>query len=179
MGDIAKAAGISRQALYLHFASRAELLVATTHYVDEVKGLHERNSAWRAAKTGLELLETYVAFWAHYIPEIYGLGRALLAVRDTDEAAGAAWDDRMTSLRSGCRRTVEALHRDGVLAPEWTCDEATDIFWTLLSVRNWEQFTVECGWSPEGYTERMQSLLKRTLVRTDFAEYSRQHPGLS
>ena len=30
MGDIAKAAGISRQAVYLHFASRAELLVAAT-----------------------------------------------------------------------------------------------------------------------------------------------------
>ncbi len=170
MGDIAKAVGISRQALYLHFASRTELLVATTHYVDEVRELHERNSAWRAATTGLELLETYVAFWAHYIPEIYGLGSALLAVRDTDEAAGAAWDDRMISLRRGCRRTVEALERDGTLAPQWSLDEATDIFWTLLSVRNWEQFTTECGWSPEAYTERMQRLLKGALVRADGAE---------
>lgn len=30
MTDIAKGAGISRQALYLHFATRAELLIATT-----------------------------------------------------------------------------------------------------------------------------------------------------
>lgn len=170
MGDIAKAAGISRQALYLHFASRTELLVATTHYIDQVSGLHERNSAWRAAETGPELLETYVMFWAHYIPTIYGLGRALLAVRDTDEAAGAAWDDRMASLRRGCRRTVEALARDGMLAPQWSLDEATDIFWTLLSIGNWEQLTTECGWSPEGYAERMQRLLRRTLVRADFAE---------
>ena len=165
MSDIAKAAGISRQALYLHFASRADLLVATTHYIDEIRGLHERNSRWRAASDGVVLLETYVEFWAHYIPEIYGLGKALLAVRDTDEAAAAAWDDRMTSLRKGCRRTVEALHQDGLLASEWTCDEATDVFWTMLSVRNWEQLTVECGWSTEQYIERMQRLLKRTLVR--------------
>ncbi len=165
MGDIAKAAGISRQALYLHFASRAELLVATTHYVDQVRGLHERNSSWRAAETGTKLLETYVEFWAHYIPEIYGLGRALLAVRDTDEAAATAWDDRMVSLRKGCRRTVEALEREGLLAAEWTCDEATDIFWTILSLRNWEQFTVECGWSLEQYITRTQRLLKRVLIQ--------------
>ena len=36
MGDIAKRAGISRQALYLHFATRAELLVETTFYLDEL-----------------------------------------------------------------------------------------------------------------------------------------------
>ena len=164
MGDIAKAAGISRQALYLHFASRADLLVATTHYLDEVRGLHERNRRWRVASAGLELLETYIEFWGHYIPEIYGLGKALLAVRDTDEAAATAWDDRMTSLKKGCRRTVEALYQDGMLAAEWTCDEATDVFWALLSVRNWEQFIIECGWSTEQYIERMKILVKRALV---------------
>ena len=32
--DVAQAAGVSRQAVYLHFGSRAELLIATTHYLD-------------------------------------------------------------------------------------------------------------------------------------------------
>ncbi len=35
MGDIAGEAGVSRQAVYLHFASRADLLVAATRYLDE------------------------------------------------------------------------------------------------------------------------------------------------
>lgn len=165
MSDIAKAAGISRQALYLHFASRAELLVATTRHVDQVRGLHERNSRWRAASGGVELLRTYVEFWGHYVPEIYGLGKALLAVYETDEAAATAWDDRMTSLRRGCHRTVEALYHDGLLSAEWTRDEATDLFWTMLSVRNWEQLTIGCGWSTEEYIKRMQVLLERTLVQ--------------
>ena len=52
MGDIAKAAGISRQAVYLHFASRTELMIATTNYVDEVKGLNERLNRFKAATTG-------------------------------------------------------------------------------------------------------------------------------
>ena len=165
MADVARAAGISRQALYLHFASRSELLVATTHHVDRVRGLHERNLRWRAADDGLELLESYIEFWGNYLPEIYGLARALLSVRDADEAAATAWDDRMASLRRGCRRTVEALHRDELLAPEWTVDEATELFWTLLSVGTWEQLTVECGWSREAYVARMQKAMRRLLVQ--------------
>ena len=42
MADIAKAAGVSRQALYLHFPSRAELLVATTRHIDKVKNVDAR-----------------------------------------------------------------------------------------------------------------------------------------
>ena len=38
MSDIAGAAGVSRQAVYLHFGSRTELMVAATHYGDEVHG---------------------------------------------------------------------------------------------------------------------------------------------
>ena len=37
MSDIAKAVGISRQALYLHFPTRAELLISTTRHIDSVK----------------------------------------------------------------------------------------------------------------------------------------------
>ena len=35
MGDIARESGVSRQAVYLHFASRTELLNAATKFLDE------------------------------------------------------------------------------------------------------------------------------------------------
>ena len=41
MADIAKVAGVSRQALYLHFPGRAELLIATTRHIDTVKNVDE------------------------------------------------------------------------------------------------------------------------------------------
>jgi AcrR family transcriptional regulator len=110
MRDIAEVAGISRQAVYDHFGSRAKLLVATTHYVDEIRGLKERRRRFQAATTRVERLEAYVEFWGNYIPEIYGMARALLAVRETDEAADAAWDDRMGAVRESCHKTIEALH---------------------------------------------------------------------
>jgi AcrR family transcriptional regulator len=165
MRDIADGAGVSRQAVYDHFGSRARLLVATTHYVDEVRGLRERRRRFQAATTGVEHLEAYVEFWGNYIPEVYGMAKALLAARETDEAAAAAWDDRMGAVRESCRITIEALHRDGMLAPEWSRDEAIDLMWTMLSIRNWEQLTIECGWSIGQYVGRMQNLLKRALVR--------------
>jgi AcrR family transcriptional regulator len=169
MTDIAKAAGISRQAVYLHFSTRTELMIATTHYVDEVRGLGERLGRYEAATTGIEILEEYVEFWGNYIPEIYGIAKALIAVYDTDEAAAAAWDDRMKAVRSGCRNTIDALLRDGMLAPDWSRDRAIDYFWTMLSVNNWELLTKVCGWSGNEYIERMKMLLKQNLVR-GFAE---------
>jgi len=165
MRDIAEAAGISRQAVYDHFGSRAKLLVATTHYVDEIRGLEERRRRFQAATSGAERLEAYVEFWGNYIPEIYGMARALLAARETDEAASAAWDDRMTAVRESCRHTIEALHRDGMLAPEWSRVEAVDLMWTMLSICNWEQLTIECGWTTSQYVDRMQKLLKRTFMQ--------------
>lgn len=164
MRDVAAAAGVSRQAVYLHFSSRAELMVATARYGDQVRGLDERLYRFREATTGVDLLETFIDFWGNYIPEIYGIAKAMLAARDTDEAVAAAWNDRMASVRDGCREIIEALDRDGMLAPEWSCDEATDLLWTLLSIRNWENLTAECGWSTNQYIGQLQELTKRTFV---------------
>lgn len=164
MGDIAKAAGISRQAVYLHFASRAELLAATTLYLDEKLGLEKRLARSRAARSGMERLDAYIEFWGNYIPEIYGVARALLVAQDTDEAAAAAWDERMGAMRDGCSAAIEALHSDGQLAEEWNIKTATDFLWTLLSVRNWEHLTQVCGWSSRTYIKRMQAAAQRTFI---------------
>lgn len=164
MADIAKAAGISRQAVYLHFSSRTALMIATVQYVDEVKGLNERLKAFQTATTGIELLETCIEVWGNYIPEIYGIAKALLETRETDEATAAAWTGCMSCLHDFSRETIDALDRDGVLAPEWSRSEAVEMLWTILSFHNWEQLIIECGWSPSQYTVWMKTLLKRTFV---------------
>ena len=106
MSDIAKQTGISRQAVYLHFPTRAELLIATTRHIDEVKEIDERLAKSRSASTGLERLEAFVEAWGNYIPEIYGVASALIAMQATDEEAGAAWSDRMGAVRHGCEAAV-------------------------------------------------------------------------
>jgi len=164
MTDIAKRAGISRQAVYLHFSTRAELLIATTHYLDELKGSEERLVASRAARTGVERLDAFIEAWGNYIPEIYGIAKALLAMKETDEAAAKAWGQRMQDVREGCEAAIVALKDDNMLSADHSPDQASDILWTMLSVRTWEQLTIECGWSHAQYIDRMKSLAKRTFV---------------
>jgi AcrR family transcriptional regulator len=165
MGDIASMAGISRQAVYLHFASRTDLLVAATQYLDEVLEVDRRLAASRAATSGVERLALYIECWGHYIPDIYGVAKALLLAQDTDEAAAAAWQDRMLAMRDGCRAAIDALHADGKLATVCTPAKATDILWTMLLVPNWENLTIECGWSTQQYVKWMKTLAKRTFVQ--------------
>lgn len=164
MGDIASETGISRQAVYLHFASRTDLLIAATRYLDEKLDIDRRLAPSRAATSGVERLALYIECWGNYIPEIYGIGKALLIARDTDDAADAAWNDRMAAMRDGCRAAIDALHADGQLAPEWTRPKATDALWTLLLVPNWESLTAECGWSTKEYIRRMKLLARQTFV---------------
>lgn len=164
MSDIAKTAGISRQAVYLHFPTRAELLTATTRHIDEIKNVDERLMASRNATTGLGRLEAFIDAWGNYIPEIHGVAKALIAMQDTDEAAKLAWADRMKAVRNGFKVAVKALKDDGVLAREHSVNEATDILCSLLSVHTWEQLTQECGWSQRHYVDTTQKIAIKVLV---------------
>lgn len=165
MADIAKQTGISRQAVYLHFGTRVELLIAATLYLDEVKGVEDRLAPSRAAETGITRLDAFIEAWGNYIPEIYGVAKALLVLKDTgDTAAAAAWDGRMQAVREGCAAAIDALAIDGVLTPDLPRNRATDLLWTLLSVRNWEQLTEECGWSQKNYIAAMKVQARRLFV---------------
>ncbi|MEW9918842.1 TetR/AcrR family transcriptional regulator [Marimonas sp. MJW-29] len=164
MSDIAKAAKISRQALYLHFPNRAELLVATTRYLDEVHDIQSQLVASRAAETGEERLREWVIVWGNYIPRIYGIAKALMAMQDSDAEAAAAWEGRMQAVREGCAAAVEALARDGALSPELSEKEATDLLWSLLSVRVWEHLCIDCGWEQDRFIAHMQRTLARVLI---------------
>lgn len=165
MSDIAKAVKISRQALYLHFPNRAELLVATTRYLDEVHDIEGKLSASRNASSGVDRLEKWIDVWGNYIPNIYGISKALLAMKDSDEEAAAAWNDRMQAVRHGCAAAVAALNADEMLSEKLTVTEATDLLWTLLSVRSWEQLRMECGWSQESYIAHMKQTAARALIK--------------
>ncbi|MEM7636859.1 MAG: TetR/AcrR family transcriptional regulator [Pseudomonadota bacterium] len=164
MSDIAREAGISRQAVYLHFPTRSELLVATTRYLDDIKGIDQRLALSRETENGVGRLDAFIDAWGNYIPEIHGIATALLAMKDTDRAADLAWNDRMQAVRHGCVAAINAANNDGSLARDLPVKQATDILWTLLSVRNWEQLTRECGQSQAQYIETVKRTARRTLL---------------
>ena len=166
MTDIAKAVGISRQALYLHFPTRAELLIATTRHIDSVKNVDARLADSRAATSGRDRLASFIRAWGGYIPEIHGLSVALRSMRDSDAEAAAAWDDRMRAVRHGCAAAVEALAADKMLRPDLKKEVATDLLWTLLSVENWERLVRDCGWSQTDYESQIKRLAEAALLAT-------------
>ena len=112
-------------------------------------------------------MEAFVEFWGNYIPEIYGIARAMLAAREADEAVAAAWDDRMGVVQEACRDIVGRLERDGMLAEGWSLDEAGEMLWSLLSIGSWENLTLERGWPVDLYVGRMQEVTKRAFVRAE------------
>lgn len=164
MADVAHDAGVSRQALYLHFPSRAELLIATARHLDDVFDVDGRFAATRAAKSGRERLDAFVVAWCGYIPHIYGIARAFLAAREEDEAADAAWSDRMGAVRTGCANAVKALQADKLLRPGLSAEAATDLLRAILSVEVYAQLVDESGWSQEDYETAMRQTAAAALL---------------
>lgn len=165
MSDIAKAAGVSRQAVYLHFPTRAELLIATIRYAGDQECIDEILIPSRTAQSGEERLNAYLDAWGVFLPLIYPVLRALLAMRDTDEAAAAAWDDRMVAMREGCQAAIDALEHDGRLLAGLSNERAVDTLWTLMSVRNYEHWVLDLGWSVADYTAELKRITRAVLVQ--------------
>jgi len=165
--DIAQAAGVSRQAIYLHFGSRAGLMVATVQHIDETAGFMERTKHVRDEEDSREAITLFVDFWAEYVPTIYPVAKQLLILRETDAGAAAAWQDRMESLRNGpCRFLVEHLEREGHLDPTWQAEAAADLFWTLISIQTWESLVIARGWSKKQYATVLKQIVQDVLIAT-------------
>jgi len=165
MSDIATAVGISRQAIYLHYPTRAELLIATTKHIDKVKKVNQRLELSRAAGSGIERLHFFIKAWGGYIPEIHGMSVALRNMRENDKAAAEAWDERMQAVRHGCQAAVRAIEKDGKLKSDLSEQVATDILWTLLTVENWEKLVLDCTWSQSEYEVMMIKLAEAGLLK--------------
>jgi AcrR family transcriptional regulator len=70
MAQIAKKAKVSRQALYLHFADRAQLLDALVRYADEKRGLTSAIQHIVDAPTAREALGRMVSLQALQNPHL-------------------------------------------------------------------------------------------------------------
>ena len=164
MGKIAKASDISRQALYLHFTSRAELLIATTRYVDEVKGLNQRLAKIQQCSSGKEMLQVLIKEWGNYIPEVYGVSKALMMTKDTDEAAAEAWSEIMGCLHDVCVEIIQRLGKENKRSLDWGEKSASDFLWTLISIQSWEQLTLECNWNNDQYISHITQTVMASIV---------------
>jgi AcrR family transcriptional regulator len=164
LGDIAKAARLSRQAIYLHFADRADLLVALVRHVDGVRGLDEKLRKIREARTGITAMQEMVALQASDNPTLWPVARVFEAVRRSDPAVERSWQDRLENRLQGCRAIVAHLQRDNTLRPGLNPAVAAELLWTLTSLRMWEDLVIERGWPAKQYQEHVNRLLLISLT---------------
>jgi len=165
LGDVAREAGVSRQALYLHFADRAGLFLALVRHADDRRGLAAMIQRIQAAPTGEAALREMAATQARMNPGIWPLARAFDSVRRQDDAAERSWQERLASRLDGCRAIVGQLAREGSLREGVSAVVAADLLWTLTSLRMWEDLVLLRGWSAKQYEHRLGDLLLTVLTR--------------
>src|SRR5919204_1289258 len=133
MAAVAERAGVTRRAVYLHFASRSDLVGALFDYVAETEGLQASLPQVRSAPDGVSALDAWARHEATYHVRILGVARALEHV-GRDDPDAATWRDRIARHQLvDCRRLAQRLAHEDRLAPGWTVDSATDMLWALIS----------------------------------------------
>jgi AcrR family transcriptional regulator len=166
MSRIAKEAGLSRQALYLTFADRADLFVAVLRYVDGQRGLVQEQVKIRAAPSGVDGLLAIIDREARWNPDYKPLADAFELLRRQDPAAQQAWQDRQDDRLAGCRAVVARIEAEGRLRPDLDPALAADLVWTVTSIETWDDLVAKRGWSAEDYrTWAAELLLSAVTIR--------------
>jgi AcrR family transcriptional regulator len=164
LADVAARAGVSRQAVYLHFGDRANLLLALLAWGDQALKLGDLLARVTQAQSGVEALERMVEAHATYSPRVDALARILEAHQYQDPAVAAALRDRLDFRRAAHRAVIARIAAEGDLADGWTVDTAADLFYAVTLPTSWRELTGTRAWSAGQYAERMSQLLRRALI---------------
>jgi AcrR family transcriptional regulator len=166
IADIAAKAGVSRQAVYLHFGDRTSLFVALGDHVDVSFGRDHLRAHVFGAPTGVESLRRWVQTMSWYTAKIDTVSRIVELAAESDEALAAVWKDRMTGRRGHVRRIAERIAAEGQLADGWTADAAADLIFAVTLPGPWRVLTSVVGWSNERYADEITGLLELSLLAT-------------
>ena len=156
VGDVAKAAGVSRQSVYLGFGSREGLIAGLCQLIWRESGAPvEMRAAADAAGDDPAALDTFMR-------ASLGVAPALAAPAAMISGAGLhAFETERLDLN---RRLFDNMRRAGRLSPLFTPAQAADLAWSLTHVDRYRHLVVQCGWPENLYTEETITLAERTLT---------------
>ena len=163
MAAVGKAAGVSRQTVYVQFGTRAGLLVQMVRERDATNPRQEQLAAALEEPDPIEALIAVTRVLAAWWQDINPIAQALYGAALTDDAARAAWEDRMTHLNELAEQVVQRLDTAGVLAPGWDVAHASDWLANQLNPLGWVLLT-DAGWSQRTYEERITAVVGTVLV---------------
>jgi len=165
MAQIAKAARMSRQAVYLHFADRSALMISLARHTDEKRDLQKEIQHIHSAPSGVESMRRMVALQARSNPLIWPIARMFEAVRHSDAEVERFWQDRLQAQLAECQWIMRRVEKEGDLNRGLPVEVAADLMWTLGSLRMWEDLVLLRGWSGKKYEEYLFSVLLRAVTK--------------
>ncbi|MGH8823903.1 MAG: TetR/AcrR family transcriptional regulator [Jiangellaceae bacterium] len=175
MAAVAERAGVSRRAVYLHVASRSELVTALFGYVNEAEDLAASTRPVWEAPDAVAALDEWARHLARYHPRLIRIARAIQRVRDVDADAARHWDIVMRDWRRHCRSLTARLAGEGRLATPWTVESAADLLFALMSFDVLEALLVERRWSRRRLADHLALVFRRTLVAPEPAVVDEWH----
>lgn len=160
---VARRAGVSRQAVYLHFPNRSALGVAAVRWLDEREDVMGAVAPIFAATTPEAMLAAYADFLGDFNPRIASVARMAYRLRAHPEIE-AAWQDRLRARRGGTGMVAQRLADAGRLRAPFTAKTAGDWLAAMASVLLWEELTQDLGWSRKRYVEHLRATFQATLL---------------
>lgn len=164
LSDVAERAGVSRQAVYLHFGDRTGLLLALVHHMDETLDLGASLAHVHAASTGADLLERAMRLNTDFWAAVHPVAQVLEAAQHDDEALGAAWRDRMALRQEVFTMMIQQLADREELSAVWTVEDASAVLYAVAHFDTWRELTHRVRWTNDHYVEAMTRLLCRSLL---------------
>lgn len=162
---VASRAGISRQAIYLHFESKADLLRALHERVNAQDVAPAFEKVW-AAETAEGALDAWISATAEAVPKFIGIANTLNAARRSDPDVEATWQAPAAGRYADCLRLAARLKQEKKLAPRMTAADAADILWCQTSICAYESLVVDRAW-PVARWVRWQGRTLRELLFAD------------
>ena len=141
MAEVARQAGLSRQAVYLHFPDRAGLLAALL-----ARAANKPSAGIDAAPSARAALATLAGQLARTYPTAWPVVRAM------------GGDAGNNDLAAACRALAERFRSEGALAPHLSPQAATDLLATLLSLAVWKELVIGRGWDCARYKSHISFL---------------------
>jgi len=158
---VAKKAGVSRQAIYLHFPSKAELLTALHLHIfdtDVVPAL--RRHPITDAMSGLDVLDATIAADVEVVDKVWRIHESLTVARRQHPEVDQTLIPREEEHYEGLLDVGRRLERDVALPLTMPVGLFTDMLWGLLNLGTFRNLVVERGWSLEQYRDWVRDTIR-------------------
>jgi len=161
LGAVAKKAGVSRQAIYLHFPSKAELLTALHLHIfaTDVAPAIERHPSVDAL-SALDALDAMIAVDVEVVAKVWRVHEALQMARrqhpEVEETLRPREDERYGELLDLGHR----LEGEGSLPRSILAGSFADLLWGLMNVGTYRSLVIERGWSLDQYRRWVRDTIR-------------------